>query len=76
LKEEVSGTMKKLREMLIKAENTQKAMDVVKKAALFLGHMQKLKALIEKNLTILDPIKTAIILKDISILTMELLIKK
>lgn len=76
MKEEVSGTMKKLREMLIKAENTQKAMDVVKKAALFLGHMQKLKALIEKNLTILDPIKTAIILKDISILTMELLIKK
>ena len=52
--------------MLVKTENTQRAMEVVKKAALFLGHMQKLKALIEKNLTILDPIKTAIILKDIS----------
>jgi len=58
--------------MLTKAENTQKAMEVVKKAALFLGQMQKLKAMVEKNLTILDPVKTAIILKDISIFHINL----
>ncbi len=71
LKTNVDGPIKRLKEMLTKTENTQRAMDTVKKAALFLGHMQKLRALIEKNLTILDPVKTAVILKDISIETRE-----
>ncbi len=51
---------------MVKAENTQRAMDAVKKAALFLGHIQKVKTAIDKSMNLLDPIKIALILKDVS----------
>ena len=65
LNQHILNPIYKIQETVLKIENIQQAKSITRKAKLFYQNIGKLKTLIDRNFTVLDPIQASLILKNI-----------